>query len=277
MILRIEDDFDLSKIADCGQCFRARYFDDGSWRFVTRDQVAYIKRASEYDFEARLYDFSGKNMSEKEIWDNVWKPYFNLSRNYGDIRRLSESDPFMYRASELGKGIRILRQDPFEMLITFIISQRKSIPAIKKSVEAICIHFGRRVENDMEEIYLFPIPTDIDIGEATKLLECSLGYRLDYIKSAVSMVASGELDLKKLEDLSDEELFEALKAVRGVGDKVSNCICLFAYGRTGRAPVDVWIKRMMDEHYNGENPFLAYGDAAGIMQQYIFYFAQQTK
>ncbi len=276
MIVRIEDDLDLSKIADCGQCFRAKQFDE-TWRFVTRDQAVYIKRASENEYEARLCNFSENNISEGELWENVWKPYFDLSRSYKDVRSLSKSDPFMAQAAELGKGIRILKQDPFEMLLTFIVSQRKSIPAIKKSVEAMCKRFGRRVKTDMEEFYLFPKASDIDTGEASELSECSLGYRLDYIKSAVSMVASGELDLGALEGFSDETLFEALKAVRGVGDKVSNCICLFAYGRTGRAPVDVWIKRMMDEHYNGENPFLAFGDAAGIMQQYIFYYAQQTK
>ena len=281
MKIRIEDDFDLFKIANCGQCFRAKLSGDGTWRFVTGGELIYIKELTSDHYEVSFSSVKGDEViyteEDHSLWENVWIPYFDLERDYQGIRKKAADDPFLTAASDMGKGIRILKQDPFEMLITFIISQRKNIPAIKKSVEALCNDFGRSVKTPFESLSLFPAPGEIDVGERSLLSECSLGYRLPYVKDAIAQVVSGELDLNGLDSLSDEELFESLKQVKGVGDKVSNCICLFAYHRTGRAPVDVWIKRMIDEHYAGINPFPKYGNDGGIMQQFIFYYAQMTK
>lgn len=280
MTISISDDFDLKKIQNSGQAFRIRHFDDNSFRFVYQNHILYIKEilSPKKHFDIKMYGLYGDNIQEEQTWDDIWKYYFDLNRSYSKIRSMvSESDSYMRSACENGEGLRILKQDPWEMLITFIISQRKSIPAIKQSVESICEMFGKMVETEYEQLYLFPSAKDMIAATQAQLKDCKLGYRVSYIQDAVIKVASGELALNDLYKLSYEDLFEKLKTVRGVGDKVSNCICLFAYAKTEAAPVDTWIKKVIDQYYAGNNPFPSYKKDAGIMQQYIFYYAQTHK
>ncbi|MCR5108099.1 MAG: DNA-3-methyladenine glycosylase 2 family protein [Lachnospiraceae bacterium] len=269
MKVRITDDFDLDKIDESGQCFRVKRYEDDEYRFIFRDKILHIKKVNDNEYYVN---------SSREEWKSVWEPYFDMSRNYSEIRELiDKDDDYLKAASCDGKGIRILKQDPFEMLLTFIISQRKNIPAIKKSVELICQKFGERAEDEDEEVFLFPDPLKMRDITVDDLKGLSLGYRDEYIVDAVRMVNSGELLPDELYTLSDEDLFEALKRVKGVGNKVSNCICLFAYGRTGMVPVDTWIAKVIKEVYNGVDPFFKYGDNAGIMQQWIFYHARKAE
>ncbi len=261
MEIKIDDDLDLKKIVDSGQCFRPKEISDGVFRFICGENILHISKRGENIFEA---DCSAAD------WERVWENYFDLETNYSDIRRdiknFAASKPYekiLLDATEFGKGIRILNQEPFEMLISFIISQRKNIPAIRSSVERICARFGRRVG----EVNLFPRVEDF----TDNLTGLGLAYRKDYIKDALKKVAGGEINLTALENFSDEELVDNLKKIRGVGDKVANCVALFAYHRVDRAPVDVWIKRAIDEDFSGENIFDTFGANAGILQQYIFY------
>ena len=273
MIININDDFDQEKIRISGQAFRIKLMDDGSYRYVHKGKVLYVRKikGTEYDVSCC-----------KKEWDTVWTGYFDLGRNYKKIRSgINKEDTFLKESADAGKGIRILRQDPFEMLITFIISQRKNIPAIMASVEKICRLFGDKIVNpgsgtadDNETLYAFPTPEQLFNADEELLKTCSLGYRLPYIQDAATRVCDGRLNLDDINSLSDEDLFEKLKEVHGVGDKVSNCICLFGYGRVAMAPVDTWIKKVIDEEYGGVNPFPGYGKNAGIMQQYMFYHAR---
>lgn len=270
MIINIEDDFDLYKIANCGQCFRGIEVTDGVFRFITKENVIYMK-ADECDPVTGLVTKLDVSVSQNE-WDNVWHFYFDMNRDYKSIRQSITDDEYLMKASELGKGIRILKQDYYEMLITFIISQRKSIPAIRTSIERMCKLHGKEIKTEYETLYAFP--TAKELSDAEDLDSCGLGYRLPYIIDASRDIALGIVDLQKYDMYDDEELFEHLKLFKGVGDKVANCISLFGYGRTNRAPVDVWIKRVIDEEYNGINPFDKYEINAGIMQQYMFYAAK---
>lgn len=261
MEIKIVDDFDLKKIVDSGQCFRPKEIEDGVFRFIVGENILHIRKRGETIFEV---DCSA------DEWERVWENYFDLDTNYAAIRRDIETfaagKPYekkLIDAANFGKGIRILRQEPFEMLISFIISQRKNIPAIRSSVERICERFGRRVG----EVHLFP-RVEAFTDDLTGL---GLAYRKDYIKDALNKVADGMIDLKELETFSDAELVEELKLIHGVGDKIANCVALFAYHRVDRAPVDVWIKRAIDEDFNGENIFSTFGKNAGILQQYVFY------
>jgi len=269
----INDDFDLKKIAESGQCFRVREFEDGTFRFVTGESIVYIRK-SEAGVAVK-YEIS----CDDDDWDKVWKNYFDLNRNYSDIRREIRSDEkYLKAAAECGRGIRILNQDPWEMLISFIISQRKSIPAIKTSIELLCREYGRRVETEYETLYLFPSAEAVFNSNNMSALEnCKLGYRLKYIEDATKRVALKEMNLDELRDFDSNDLIAELKKVYGVGDKVANCIALFAYGRSELAPVDTWIKKVIDNEYDGVNPFPRYGKVAGIMQQYIFYYALTHK
>lgn len=270
MEIKISDDFDLKKIVDSGQCFRPREIDSGVFRFICGENILHIS-ARENIFEA---DCSA------EDWERVWKNYFDLETNYAKIRRDIETfaagkpyEKILRNAIDFGKGIRILKQEPFEMLISFIISQRKNIPSIRSSVERICAKFGRHVG----EVNLFPRVEEISSATLEDLTGLGLAYRKDYILDAVKKISDGAIDLTALEKFSDEELFETLKTIRGVGDKVANCVALFAYHRVNRAPVDVWIKRALDEDFGGENIFDKFGANAGILQQYIFYYKRSHK
>ncbi len=263
--ITIEDDFDLGKIASSGQCFRSREFPDGTFRFIAGERVLYI---SSYGKDRRYH----VSCSTDE-WENLWLDYFDLSRNYRSIRAsIKTQNEFDREAVRYGSGIRILRQEPWEMLVSFIISQRKSIPAIKTAIEKLAERAGNPIQTDCEVIYTFPSPGQILSLSEEDLAACGLGYRSGYVRDAAERVASGKTDLVSLASCDNQELFNELLKIRGVGKKVANCICLFGYGRLSMVPEDVWILRAIEEDFHGSNPFPAYGKEAGLVQQYIFYY-----
>lgn len=264
LFVTIEDDFDLGKIIACGQCFRARSFPDGSFRFVTGNNVLYISNV-----QGNSYTVS----CDEETWAKTWKPYFALETNYRLIRsKFLGLHPFIDQAIEEGRGLRILRQDSWEMLLTFIISQRKSIPTIASCVERIAEQFGTEIITPRERIMAFPSPEQMKRATLQDLQCCSLGYRSSYILDAITRIRSGELQLEELRNLDDNELIGKLLSVKGVGIKVANCVGLFSYGRLGMVPIDVWINRAISNQCGGCNPFPLYGEVAGVMQQYVFYY-----
>ena len=170
----------------------------------------------------------------------------------------------------------MLRQDPWEMLVSFIISQRKNIPAIKYCIEAICSRYGEPIECAGETQFSFPSPHRLASLEESHFLACSLGYRAKYVLSAARQIASGALDLSAIATLDDEALFSALLSVSGVGEKVANCVMLFGYHRLARFPRDVWINRMEAREYGGAFPLERYLDSAGALQQYLFYYVRSA-
>lgn len=303
MIIKVADDFNPGKIQISGQCFRVKRTQEGVFRFITKGHVLYIKEVNspaDEESQDRTIKKGADNYEEaekefevscsKEEWETIWMPYFDMDRSYLDIckKEYGKYD-FTDRAMDFGKGLRILKQDKWEMLISFIISQRKSIPAISSAVEAIAKKYGTRIDvsnvalknhktgemisaDTEKEVFAFPTPEQMAGATMEDLKECGLGYRAPYVYDAIKRVNDGELDLEKIGELPDEDLFNALMEVHGVGKKVSNCVCLFAYARMGRAPVDVWISRAIDEEFGGVNPFSEFGENAGIIQQYIFYY-----
>lgn len=263
MEIKISDDFDLKKIAESGQCFRPREIASGKYLFITKEHVLQMEKA-----QKDIYNVS----CDEAEWEKIWIPYFDLDIDYKSRRKaIPKEDSFMVSAAELGKGIRILNQDPFEMLISFIISQRKSIPAIRSSVEKICDIYGKDINTDFGKFKSFPDALDIRNKGFDGLSQCSLGYRLPYITEVVNAVNSGEINLEKIKKYSDEDLISYLMNIKGVGIKVASCIALFAYNRGGIAPVDVWINRVIENEYNGVSPFPGYKENSGLYQQYAFY------
>ena len=254
---------------ESGQCFRVRRFPDGTFRFITGGEVLYLRRAGEESFEASC---------TPEAWDALWAPYFSLDVDYRTLRRAAAGkNAVIDAAMREGEGLRLLRQDPWEMLITFILSQRKSIPAIASAVEGLARRYGARLETPRETLYAFPTAEQLRPVTEQELREAALGYRAPYVADAVRRVLAGDPDLEALRGETDEALGEALRTVYGVGKKVAACVALFGYGRTGCVPVDVWIRRAIEEDCGGCEPFSAYGEAAGLMQQYVFYFMQKHK
>lgn len=269
-IVKVHDELDLKKIADSGQCFRVKEIEKGLFRFITRNKVIYIRQVDEFDFDVICYEGD---------WEHFWINYFDLETSYWAIRRdiaqYAEMTPFadfLNGAAEFGKGIRILRQEPFETLISFIISQRKNIPAIKKSIELICDNFGEIVHTPYEDLSLFPTPEKLSVATILGLSNCALGYRGAYVRDAIEKVRMHVVDLEDIKFSNDEDMIIELREIKGVGEKIANCVALYAYHRLNLSPVDVWIKRAIEEDFHGRNIFAEFGTYAGVLQQYIFYY-----
>lgn len=263
--ISFDDDLDLGKIARSGQAFRMEQEGPESFSIIASHGLLRIRETphpGEFEVDCT-----------QEDWDELWLPYFDGSRNYRSIReRAAGKNAFIDESMGYSKGLRILDQDPWEMLITFIVSQRKSIPAIKGAVNAICQRFGCEVGSGEDAHFAFPDPSALASASEEELRQCSVGYRAPYIMDAAQKVARGDISLEALAELPDEELLDALKQIHGVGDKVARCVMLFGYGRTSSVPVDVWIARAIDEECDGEEPFSEFGEDAGIIQQYVFHY-----
>ncbi len=265
MLIGIQDDFDPVRIEKSGQCFRAQTKENGAVRFITGKSVLHVKSAGQHRFDVSC---------ERDEWDRVWHPYFDLSFCCRGAREALPEGFFKTAAAE-GAGIRILRQEPFETLVSFIISQRKSIPAIRGAVETLCRRFGERIEG--EALFAFPSPAALANASESELAACGLGYRRPYVEDAAKRVYTGETDLSALCALDDAALTAALMRIKGVGIKVAGCTALFAYARKGIAPVDTWINKIIEQKYSGREPFSAFGNIAGLLQQYAFFYAQNHK
>ena len=263
-VVTVEDDFDLEKIRLSGQIFRMTK-EGEDYRLIHGNHQLKIQQENDSKFLVSC---------SKEEFEQLWQPYFDLGRNYADIRRkFKGQNAFVDMTLDFGRGLRILRQDPWEMIVTFIISQRRSMPAIATAVDKLCTLYGE----DCGEFFSFPTAEKLCSLTENDIRECGVGYRAPYILDAANKVVSGELSLEVCKNLPDDDLFNKLCEIKGVGTKVANCIMLFGFARTSRAPVDVWIERVITEEFAGKNPFPTFGEYAGIIQQYMFYWKTQNK
>lgn len=271
MVLEIADDLDLVRIAGSGQCFRWEPAPSGGFRVLNGARCLYVRELEEESFELSC---------DEAEFNDVWKGYFDLSEDYAAIRsRIDpQADPFLWRAMEEEKGIRILRQDPWEMLVTFIISQNKNIPAIRRSVNLLCEACGEKLTDARgEAFFAFPAPEAVAALGDEQLKACSLGYRGRYVHEAAVAVASGELDLEGLRTAGEDETIAALMKLPGVGVKVANCVSLFGLHHVNAFPIDVWVKRVLEEKYQHGYPFEEYAPYNGIYQQYMFAYYRNTR
>ena len=257
-----EDDFDLEKIFECGQCFRWNASPDGSYTGVAFSRAARIEKHGD------TVTLTGT----EDDFESVWRGYFDLDRSYCDVRRSLCIDDYMRRATDYGAGIRILRQEPWEALCSFIISQCNNIPRIKGIVERFCSLFGEPLDFEGGTVYAFPSAEKTASLSENDLAPLRCGYRAPYILAAARAVSDGVLDLDALSKGSFEGALSALKGIHGIGDKVANCVILFGLGMLDAFPRDVWIKRAVSEHYGKDFTPEIFGGSAGIAQQYMFYY-----
>lgn len=265
-----QSDLELAHVFECGQCFRWKKKDDGSYIGVIKDGVLHIKKDGK-DF---IID---SNIEDKEIIYD----YLDLHTDYSKIKEiLSKDDINMQIALKYGSGIRILNQDPYEMLISFIISAANNIPRISKTVENISKAYGKEILYEGEKYYLFPTPEELSKASIEDLRALNLGFRDKYIYSATNMVLNGDVDLEKISKKPYKEAKKDLIKIPGVGEKVADCILLFSMRKREAFPVDTWIKKVMAELYvdsRNIKKISAYaekrfGEYAGIAQQYLFYW-----
>jgi N-glycosylase/DNA lyase len=259
---------DPDKTFDCGQCFRFEKSNKGrhesEWEGVAFGRQVSFARDGE-----RLYVYN----STEEEFERIWRRYLDLDTDYLTIDKdiLSRSDSDALRnAVSFGHGIRILRQDPWETVCSFIISQNNNIPRIKKIVRALCERAGDRVDGSEE--FSFPSPSAVGELGVEGLFDLKTGFRAKYIYDAASRVASGEISLDGIMDMASPEGAEELCRIKGVGPKVAACALLFGFGKYDAFPVDVWIKKAIEKYFPGEFDPSRLGPYAGVAQQYLFYY-----
>ncbi len=268
MILTINDDFDLEKIADSGQCFRWERIGAGAYRIFHGAHCLRIRALTGDRFEL--------DCGEAEF-DAVWRDYFDLDEDYRRIRMRIDpaADPFLSAAAEQQKGIRILRQDPWEALVSFLISQNKNIPAIRRSVALLAEACGRQRRDRSGAVYCaFPGPAEVAALDADALRRCGLGYRCTYVHAAAEAVLAGKIDLERLKNADEETTVAALTSLFGVGAKVAGCVSLFGLHHTDAFPRDVWIRRVLAQEYPEGYPFERYTPYNGVCQQYMFAYSR---
>lgn len=277
VVLEGISDFEPVHIFECGQCFRWNREEDDSYTGVAYGKVINVAKQGD------KIVFSNTNSEDFEL---IWKKYFDLDRDYSEIKKNVSVDEVMKSSVEFGSGIRILSQEPWEMLISFIISARNSIPNIKKTIEKLSRAFGTSIgEYNGVEYYSFPRPEELAGLSEGDIRQYGTSFRTKYImESAEKIVSSGGIDW--LESEPTEIAREKLMEFAGVGPKVSDCILLFGLSKYDVFPVDVWVQRVMDEYYLGgkyknlnkvrEYGLELFGEYAGFGQQYLFYYAREN-
>ena len=258
MIFEIKCDcLDLKQTLFCGQCFRFRELSQGEYDGFAGDK--YVRLSQRED---------GIAVESPEEDMEFWKEYFDLSQDYSSLM-----DSFVIeetqKAACTGRKIRVLKQQPFETLISFIISQNNNIKRITGIIDRLCCQFGEKIESG----YAFPKAEALAGLREEDLSELRAGFRAKYIIDAADKVAGGETDLEKIRLMSDDEAREELKKIKGVGDKVADCVLLFGLYHTSAVPKDVWIKRVNAYYYPKGLPECV-GQYAGIAQQYLFDYAR---
>lgn len=257
-------DFDLDQIARSGQCFRFRPLGERHYALVAGGRYLEVSQ------QGQTVRFD----CPEDEFEAVWRPYFDLDADYGRYKSaVAKRDKYLQSAVAAAGGLRILRQELWETIVCFIISQQNNIARITKCVENLCLLFGETCYNKSKQVYnAFPSAERLAACTADELAPIRLGYRAKYIVAAARQVASGEVDLDAVRRMDYAHAKAELMRLTGVGVKVAECICLFALHHIDAFPIDTHIRQMLDAHYPKGFPLRRYKGFAGVMQQYAFYY-----
>jgi N-glycosylase/DNA lyase len=255
-ILLRQEDFELSQTLDCGQAFRWSCIEEGVYTGNFLRRFLRISSCGKNTF--MLHD-----ITEDEFL-SVWKDYFDLETDYGELKKRFSEDSILSQACSFAPGIRLLRQDAWETLCSFIISQNNNIPRIKGIISRLCEKYGG-----------FPESRQLAGETAETLSFLRAGFRARYIEDAALKTASGEVDLEKIRSMPYEDAKKALMDIKGVGPKVADCVLLYGMYRTQAFPMDVWMKRVMESFYPDGMPSCTKG-VEGIAQQYLFHYVRSV-
>ena len=273
------NEFEPRDIFTCGQAFRWYEEADGSFTFITHGKVANAKKVGDKVFLKGV---------DKNSFDEIFYNYFDLSRDYKLVMEELAKDEVMKNATEYGKGIRILNQDKFETIISFIISANNQIPRIKKSIEKISEMYGDYLgEDENRKYYSFPSAEKLSLARPEDLRKFArVGFRDKRIVETANLIKDGRVNIDEIDNMELEDARRTLQELPGVGPKVADCILLFAFDRKESFPVDVWIKRVMEELYLKEvtpkskiamRGREVFGKNAGFANQYLFYYGRENK
>ncbi len=275
-------DFNIYHIFDCGQCFRWNPTGENEYTGTAFGHNLKIQQ----NFKDNIVILSDTTIDE---FNKIWYNYFDMGTDYSEIKSaLSQNDPIMRQAAASGGGIRILRQDAWETIVSFIISASNNIPRIKLIIERLCEAFGdRREASDGRVYYTFPTAERLAALGVGDLACIKAGFRDKYIIDAARRAADGRLDIDALFDMDSLSARETLKTVSGIGNKVADCVTLFGLHKADAFPVDVWIKRIVEHcYFGGEDAPIKviqqfasdkFATLGGYAQQYLFYYARENK
>ena len=278
-MLRIKNvDINLFDTVNCGQCFRFKQNDDNSFTMVLTDRVIKIKQE---DNDLIVYSNNSNNLEIVVI------DYFDLKTDYNKINiELLKKDKILTEAINCSKGFRILKQEPFEMLISYIISQNNNVKRIMKSIELLSAKFGKKIQFENEDYYLFPTLEELSEIQIDDLKNIGVGFRDKYIISALNLIKNGTIDLEKIYYMNTNEALEYLELIKGIGPKVASCILLFGYGKYDVFPVDTWVIHAMEKLEPNIKPTQkeiikfaneTYGEYSGIALQYMYHYMRNKK
>ena len=280
-IIKNTESFEPTHIFECGQCFRWNKEEDGSYTGVVGHNVLNVKKNEN---EVTITGLCSEKIEE------LCKKYFDLETDYEAIKeKLSKIDDNLKISIEYGKGIRILKQDTWEALISFIISANNNIPRIKGIIERISKKYGKIIKWQGKEYYTFPTPEELSKASVVDLRKLGLGFRDKRVFETTRLVNTKQIDIYELEKIiHTKKLREELLKYPGVGPKVADCIMLFSMRRFEVFPIDVWVRRVMTELYfenetkiePNNKQILKYaeetfGKLAGLAQQYLFYWRRE--
>lgn len=260
------EELDIVKTFECGQCFRWNADSGG------------VYRGTAYSVPAKLWNENGSVYIESEGGEALWRDYFDMGQDYKKLSApFLESGDYLRACTEYGMGIRILRQEPWEALCSFIISQCNNIKRIKGIVERLSLEYGDELEFEGEVFHSFPSASRLARLEPEDLAMLRSGYRAPYIIKAARAVDEGKIDLEALIHTDSLSAKRELLKLEGVGEKVANCVVLFGLRHMEAFPIDVWIKRALKEHFAPDFDPASLGEYAGLAQQYIFYHARSEE
>lgn len=272
MVKKAIENFNISQICDSGQCFRMTPICENT-DYVPGEVRMKVIASDRYLEIHQIGKDCTFNCSEEEF-EEFWKVYFDLETDYSVyMSRINPNDKYLMNAAACGSGMRILRQDLWEMIVSFLISQQNNIPRIRKCIENICREYGEKKLNENgEEYFVFPKPEVLAELDEDALKACNLGYRSKYVVRSARSIVSGEVNLDEIREMPYKKAREELLKLFGVGVKVADCICLFALHHLQAFPVDTHIHQAMETHYKRGFPKRRYKGIEGVLQQYIFYY-----
>lgn len=277
IILTGADSFSLRQTFDCGQCFRWERIGEETYIGVAMERVLCVSQSGD---EVVFHKTS------REDFDGIWADYFDLHTDYSEIKKTLSADTVLKEAIAHGGGIRILRQDLWECVVSFIISASNNIPRIKKIIDSFCRNFGEEISYMGKTYYSFPTAEKTASLTREDISIIKAGFRDKYILAAADIFAHGRTDAENLKKLSAPDAKQKLTEIPGVGSKVADCVLLFGLNKTESFPVDVWIKRIVEHCYFDEpqskeiiSDFAKkrFAELGGYAQQYLFYWARENK
>ena len=276
-MIKIENiDIDLPSTIECGQIFRYIKEENNSYTIILKDRVVNIKNES----NSLIIKSNNENDIEKVI-----RNYLDLDKNYDELNKeLLKNDESLKDIIDSCKGFKIINQDKFECTISYILSANNGVPQIRNSLNLISEKYGKKVNFEGKDYYLFPSPSNLEKVQIEDYRNLKTGFRDKYLYEFVKKVNNKEFDLEKINNMISQDAMDYLMTNKGIGEKVSSCILLFSYSRLDVFPIDTWVKKFMKEKYNIEGvknikkfSLEKYGKYSGLIIQYMFHYKRNKE